>query len=111
MLKDENSFAIDNRFNKGDESGGVCNHAVSGIKRVFRALPDANLCLDSVMRIIMLTPAMEKILGYREDELLGQRTVVLYSNKSEFSELSEKRAKLNQEELDKPGNSPSSVGV
>jgi len=46
-----------------------------------------------------------------KDELLGQRTVVLYSSILEFSELSEKRAKLNQEELDKPGNSPSSVGV
>lgn len=102
MFKDENSFTIDNRINNGDESGGVCQYAISSIKRVFRALPDAILCVDSDLRIIMLNAAMEKMLGYQEQELLGQRTVVLYSNTTDFSELSETRANLNQEELDKP---------
>jgi PAS domain S-box-containing protein len=102
MLKDEKSFTLDNRINNSDDSGDVCEHSISSIKRVFRALPDAIFCVDSDMRIIMLNHAMEKILGYREEELLGQQTVVLYSNKSEFCQVSEKRAKLNKEELEKP---------
>lgn len=102
MLKDEKTFTVDNRINNSDDSGDVCEHSISSIKRVFRALPDAIICVDSDMRIIMVNHAVEKILGYQEQELLGQLTVVLYTNKTEFSLVSEKRAKLNEEELEKP---------
>jgi chemotaxis protein methyltransferase CheR len=101
MLKEKDTFIADNRMSFGDSNNGICDHSIGSIKRVFRALPDAILCVDCDRRIVMLNQAMESILGYREDELLGQKTICLYNTREEYESVFHGRLKLPDEEARK----------
>ncbi|TKB07283.1 sigma 54-interacting transcriptional regulator [Desulforhopalus sp. IMCC35007] len=103
MSNAKDTFITDNRITVDDDSSsGVCQHSMGSIKRIFRALPDAILCVDYSQRIIMLNPAMEDILGYREDELLGQQHFYLYGSKEEYEATFNERLRLPEEEAKKP---------
>lgn len=50
-------------------------------RSIFNALPLAALFLDSEHRIIVANPAVERIFGYTEKELLGRNSEILFSDK------------------------------
>ena len=102
MQNDKNTLLVDKRIAVDDEASASGQTGIVNIKRVFRALPDALLCVDSELHIILLNPAMEKILGYREEELLGKHISTLYSNTVDYNASSKQRSQLTEEDSKKP---------
>lgn len=101
MLK-ENTYQVENRKEIAEDITESYHGTISNIARLFRALPDAILCVDKDTRIIMLNPAMEKILGYREEELVGKLSIILFSDKKDYLELVRQRARLSENDAQKP---------
>ena len=75
---------------------------VSYFRRIFQSIPDGMLCADTERRIIRINKEMESLFGYREDELLGQQTDLLYSSREEFEQLGKERFNLDALEAGKP---------
>jgi diguanylate cyclase (GGDEF)-like protein/PAS domain S-box-containing protein len=57
------------------------------IEAVFREAPDPMLIVDTERRIQTVNGALERVFGYRPEELIGQTTAVLYSNPLEYERL------------------------
>lgn len=55
-------------------------------RSIFRAIPDAAVFADLNRRILMINPALETVFGYREEELLGRETEILYTGREEYLE-------------------------
>ncbi|GAB6193603.1 sigma 54-interacting transcriptional regulator [Desulfocastanea catecholica] len=54
------------------------------LSKIFAAMPDGVVCTDSKRRILMVNPAIEAILGYTAEELLGRRIDFLYSDRKDY---------------------------
>ena len=56
-------------------------------RSIFSALPLATFFSDPERRIVMANPAVEKIFGYTEAELLGRNAEMLFPDREEFERL------------------------
>jgi len=51
---------------------------------MFNSIPDAVMFADTERRIVMNNPAVHTMLGYSDEELIGQTTEMLYADKQDF---------------------------
>lgn len=58
---------------------------------IFNSNADAIVYADQDRNIVMINPAVTTIFGYSSDELLGQKTVMLYANPDDFLDQGKKR--------------------
>ena len=70
------------------------------IEAVFRNAPDPMAIVDAERRIQAVNPAMERVFGYRPEELVGQTTAVLYADPEEFERLGRARFNVDHGETD-----------
>lgn len=52
----------------------------------FRVIPEATVLTDKNHKIIMSNPALTKIFGYLEEELVGKQIKILYASKESYEE-------------------------
>jgi chemotaxis protein methyltransferase CheR len=62
-----------------------CSSIITSFECIFNAIPDGAAFADMDRRIMMLNPAMETLFGYREKELLGRKTKILYADSEDFA--------------------------
>ncbi len=75
---------------------------VDRLLSAFSAIPDAVVFADLERKIIRVNPALENKFGYREEELLGKTTDILYASTKEFEEQGRIRFHLNSEQKLQP---------
>jgi len=63
--------------------------------RVFESINDAFMMADANRRITRVNEVCEKLLGYKEEELLGKPTAVIYADVSDFTEQGKLRFNAN----------------
>jgi len=63
-----------------------CSDVAARFQSIFRAIPDAAVFADQDRRIVMINPALERVFGYHEVELLGLKTEILYADWENFQE-------------------------
>ncbi|MHB1350411.1 MAG: PAS domain S-box protein [Desulfobulbus sp.] len=71
-------------------------------RSIFKALPLGVVFTDHDRRIIMVNPAMEKIFGYTEAELIGRESEILYPSWEEFERMGRVRRGLQTEDNPEP---------
>lgn len=54
------------------------------LKAIFNAISDAVIFVDPKRQIVMTNPAVTRLFGYENDELLGKTTELLYANSDDF---------------------------
>ncbi len=64
------------------------------VETIFDELSDAVLICDTRRRVVCANPAVERVFGYRPEELLGKKTVMLFADKAEFKRQGRLRLKL-----------------
>ena len=69
---------------------------------IFSALPLATFFSDTERRIVMANPAVEKIFGYTEAELLGRNAEMLFPDREEFERLGRLRFTCQSEDIPQP---------
>ncbi len=74
----------------------------SQFKHIFASISDGVLCIDGEQRIIMVTPVMEKLFGYMEEEFLGQKAEFLYHCSQDYQQLEQIKCQWNNEEKPSP---------
>lgn len=62
------------------------NHRKAEFEAMFNAIPDAVMFADLNRRIILTNPAVHKMFGYDDDELIGNTTEMLYANKEDYQQ-------------------------
>ncbi len=67
---------------------------------MFNAIPDAVIFADTNRCIIKNNPAVHRMFGYTDDELIGNTTEMLYANPEEFKKQSRHRYHLGATEQD-----------
>ena len=71
---------------------------IIGFQAIFKAITDAAVFTDLDRRIVIVNPALENIFGYREEELLGKKTSILYVSKEDYEEQGRIRFNLSSKE-------------
>ncbi|MHB8789571.1 MAG: sigma 54-interacting transcriptional regulator [Desulfobulbaceae bacterium] len=71
-------------------------------RSIFNALPMATFFSDPERRIVMVNPAVEKIFGYTEAELLGRSAEMLFPDREEFERLGLLRLACQSEDIPQP---------
>ncbi|MHB8808423.1 MAG: sigma 54-interacting transcriptional regulator [Desulfobulbaceae bacterium] len=69
-------------------------------RSIFYMLPLATLFTDPERRIVMANPAVERIFGYTEAELLGRDTEIFYPTREEYERIGQLR--FNRQAGDNP---------
>ena len=58
---------------------------------MFNSIPDAVMFTDLNRRIILSNPAVHKMLGYSNEELIGNTSEILYANKQDYEDQGRRR--------------------
>lgn len=53
---------------------------------IFNAISDVVVYSDLQRRVVLTNPAMQKIFGYSNEEVIGQKTEMLYANKRDYEQ-------------------------
>ncbi len=90
-LKDENgefagSFAMFTDITDRKKAEDELRNKKIELEEILRALPDALIYADVNRRIVKVNPAFEKMFGYRPEEVLGQKTKIIYAHSDEFKD-------------------------
>jgi PAS domain S-box-containing protein len=62
-------------------------------KAMFDSIPDAVMFADLERRILLINPAVSKMFGYKDEELIGNTTEMLYADNEDFMNQGKKRFK------------------
>ncbi|GAB4336249.1 MAG: hypothetical protein Kow0089_06370 [Desulfobulbaceae bacterium] len=79
-----------------------CRLIAAHFESIFNALPDALVFTDAERRIVMANPAVEKVFGYRPEEVIGRKTEMFYASREEYERQGRIRFNLSAEEQVKP---------
>lgn len=69
---------------------------------IFRDVPDGMVVADTNRSIIMCNPALERILGYGSEELLGKQASIIYASREEYERQGRVRFNFNAKEKPEP---------
>lgn len=69
---------------------------------IFNAIPDATIFTDTERRIVMSNPAVEKVFGYKQEEMDGQSAEIIYTSKESYEEQGRTRFNLTAKEKLEP---------
>ena len=69
---------------------------------IFNHLPDAVLVTDAESKVVLCNPAVGRVFGYAPEELIGQRTAVLYDTPAEYERIRSVESRLREQELPEP---------
>lgn len=69
---------------------------------IFRDVPDGMVLADTNRSIIMCNPALERILGYGSEELLGKQASIIYASREEYERQGRVRFNFNAKEKPEP---------
>lgn len=58
---------------------------------MFESISDAVIVVDTTRSMSLLNSSVEKLFGYHEDELIGNKTSILYANPEDFSQTGKKK--------------------
>ncbi len=72
-------------------------HDKAMFEAMFNSITDAVVFADTERRIVMINPAVHKMFGYSDKELIGQTTEILYVNKQDFSDQGRRRYRTGPE--------------
>ncbi len=60
------------------------NRRKAEFEAMFNAIPDAVMFADLQRRIVLTNPAVHKMFGYKNEELIGNTTEMLYADKEDY---------------------------
>jgi PAS domain S-box-containing protein len=69
---------------------------------IFNHLPDAVLVADADHKILLCSPAVARVFGYAPEELIGQKTAVLYDTPAESERIRRMETRLREQEMSEP---------
>ncbi len=102
-------FILDDKQSPPNEEREQKNITIENDKQVsalfeciFKAIPEATVYTDTNRRIVMTNPALTRIFGYSEEEIVGKHTEILYASKESYEEQGKIRFNLSAEEKLKP---------
>ncbi|MBN1827373.1 MAG: PAS domain S-box protein [Candidatus Eisenbacteria bacterium] len=72
------------------------------LEEILRAIPEALVYADIERRIRRVNPAFEHIFGFRPEEVIGQKTEILYSEKGDFGKQGDKRYNVDAGKMYEP---------
>lgn len=74
-----------------DQALTVLTQRTAQFEAMFNSIPDAIIFADTQRRIVLNNPAVHTMFGYRDAELLGHTTEMLYANPQDFIDQGRKR--------------------
>lgn len=63
----------------------------SRFESMFESMSDAVIVVDTNRNMSLLNSSVEKLFGYHEDELIGNKTSMIYANPEDFSQTGKQR--------------------
>jgi PAS domain S-box-containing protein len=98
MSDKKNEKKINKKIIKLNESLAEYKRISARFQAIFNAIPYATVFTDSERRIILSNPAVEKIFGYTQEEVVGKETEVFYTSKEVYEEQGRVRFNLTAKE-------------
>jgi diguanylate cyclase (GGDEF)-like protein/PAS domain S-box-containing protein len=71
------------------------------LEAIFEHVPDAMMVMDTERRILMANRANKRIYGYDKEEIIGERTRIVYANEDEWKRMG--RLRFNEDIEGSPG--------
>jgi PAS domain S-box-containing protein len=93
-----NFMSTEKTINFPQQEISASRQDITCLQAIFKAIPDGVVFADLERRIVMVNPALENIFGYREEELLGKTTDILYASREEYEEQGRIRFNLSSQE-------------
>ena len=87
------TFAID--ISERKEAEKKLKKSEENYRRIFNAFPDVYFKSDSNGTIIEVSPSVEKIAGFKREELIGKNSIDFYDNSEEWERIGRLLAKEN----------------
>ncbi len=81
------TFAID--ISERKEAERKLRKSEENYRRIFNAFPDIYFKSDSTGKIVEVSPSVEKIAGYKREELLGKNSIEFYEDNEEWEKIGE----------------------
>lgn len=76
---------------RGEQAEQAAMQSEALLLALFRDMPQATVLADTDRRIVMVNPAFTRIFGFEPDEVVGEKTRVLYAAPADYTTQGKKR--------------------
>src|SRR5947207_149571 len=88
------------------DEGGLIRTVNPATQKLFGAtfnrLPEAVLVADAESKVVLCNPAVARVFGYAPEEMIGQRTAVLYDTAAEYERIRTMETRRAEQEMLEP---------
>ena len=77
---------IESRQHERDNAQAALAESEARFAAMFNAIPDAAVFADTQRRVVLVNPSVKLMFGYKNEEIIGQTTELLYANSQDFME-------------------------